>query len=733
MSLMLTESFIAFGTYNGSDAYDPSAGGPNAARAAYALNLARAGYGVYSPANTSADTSGGLVVRADPIDPDQHALVQSSAVSAGVSLGVSAAFKKKLPITDKQIIIGFGIFVPTEYVANVSSSTVPVFRMNAGIDSDVNWQAVGITPIYSAKECFRVANDLSIRWGTDAAQSSKKLVVGAMNYMEVRIDNATVSVWIDDQFVMQKAVSLVPQSVAFIFENNINAGAGGTNMSGNPGRWAISNMYHMVNDGVSPTVRLGPTTRVVGQRPDTDIDVRFIRPVAAPTNASVAAQDLVDQPTQQLQSTTVGDYDTYQTVGGVSGAKITSMAMVHAVGIKVLAANLEPDIHKVKPFTKYQNSGEGADNKPRELSLFSGATNAPTRTIRAMAIRPTDHSVWAVGDGSSIYRSGANGDITTWTRVQDLGDATVYNGIYMRPEDGAILIGATNDNHVRRVQPGSNVLDATLGNLTAGAFPVSFARSPDGTRYIAYTALTTSSFAVYSADPWAVAPAWNNMALATTPANVGGFGQVAIDGTGKQVLTAGVAQDYVYTPLAATGATVNSRAHGDTGLLYNAVTFDGVAFLIGATISDTNINGGPRIRRSTDTISWSLVTSAGSTTPGATQQLRFGASNTANQLSIFGGDAGSLIISNDGTNWRQLPRLTAQALYAGVSLPNGDFLIAGGAATMLRYTSSGADTALQPLAGYTMAYGSAAINPKTGNPWTPAEAAAGYFGVRLTS
>lgn len=741
MSLLLIESFYAFGTYNGSDAFDAAPGAANAARAANAANLARAGYPVFVPSNATADTSGGWLVRPDGVDPDMHALTHSSAVAPTVSLGVSAAFKKKLTLTDKQIIIGFGIFVPVEYVPNNSSSTVPVFRMNANVDSDVNWQAVGITPLNTAKECFRIANDLSIRWGTDAAQSSKKLNVGALNYMEVRIDTGNVSVWIDDTFVMQKSVSLIPQSVAFIFENNINANPLGTNMSGNPGRWALSNMYFMVNDGILPTVRLGPTTRVVGQRPDTDIDVRFIRPASAATNAEVAGQDLVDTPPKQLQSTTVGDYDTYQTVNAVTNAKVKSLAMVHAVGIKVLASNLEPDVHKIKPYAKFENSGEGADAKTKEFALMTGMPWG-TRTIRNMGVRPTDNCIFVIGDGEMIYRSGPNFDVSNWTRIIDTGTARSFWSMWFRA-DGSVLFGgpATNpalSGPLNWLPAGSDVLGAN-GNGTQAPGAAAIVLSPDGSKLVAFQGSgqggrwTNVNTAPGSANP--STGTWTLTApTGVDPTNNTGFVDAKLrpDNGLVMALQAG-ACDYVYINSTPAMTAYTARAHGDTGVAYTAMTHDGTAWLIGASSNDSALGGAPRIRRSTDANSFGAVTPLGSMNAGANQVLRRGASNIATQESIFVGDAGSMVMSMDGINWRQLPRLTTSALYAAVAMDNGDFLVAGAGGVMLRTVSPGTDTALQPLAGYTMTFGAAALNPKTGNPWTPEEAATAYFGVRLTT
>lgn len=724
MSLIHTESWGAFGSYNGTDAYSTEV---VAARNAHLANIARADYQVFASANTGDDTSGGFFIRPDPLYPTtRNALTHSSSAGSLVNLGVTAAVKKTLPITDKQIIIGFGLFIPADYVPNASNSTVPCFRMNVTIATDTGWYDNGYASVSAAKECFRVTDDLSVRWGVDAAQSSRKLKVGAMNYLEVRISAAEVSVWLDDAFLMQKAVSLVPQCAAFVFENNANADAGGTNMSGTPGRWALQHMYYMAVDGIAPQVRLGPTTRVYCSRPQTDVDVRFIRPAAAPTNASVAAQDIVDSPAQQLQSTTIGDFDTYGSTQ--SADEIRTMGLVHAVVSKALATNLEPDPHKIRPYVKYQNSGEGADAKTRELVTVISPTS---RTIRAMTVRASDGSVWLVGDGQSVYRSGPNFDLSTWTKVREVGDGVNYLSILY--DSGGILIGSS-DGNVHGVPPGSNTIDTVAGTSPARLNPIAaLFKSVDGTRYWGIFASGSNLTARYTTSPWS-STAWTAGPITNLPAAGSSFTYgPAITAGGRTLITRSSADDNVYVGNASNTSSVFVRPHGDSGVAYRALTWDGTQYLIGSTIYDGSIGGAPRIRRSLDTITWSLPTPAGSSLPGANVALNFGVSNTATGQSLFGGDQGGLTISADGINWRQLPRLTAKNLYAGVVLGNGDFLVGGQDGAMLRFNTPGADTTLYPLAGYKMAFGSSVFNPQTGAPWTPAEAADAQFGVRLTS
>jgi hypothetical protein len=103
------------------------------------------------------------------------------------------------------------------------------------------------------------------------------------------------------------------------------------------------------------------------------------------------------------------------------------------------------------------------------------------------------------------------------------------------------------------------------------------------------------------------------------------------------------------------------------------------------------------------------------------------------QESIFVGNAGAVVASLDGIEWRQMPRLTALNLLAAVCLPSGDFILGGQNGVLLRYGSPGKDSQLVPLSGYNMVVGTSVINPQTGAAWTPAEAADAQFGVRISS
>lgn len=726
MTAIYTESFVAFGQYNGSDEFSPAV---TSARLAHAANLRRAEFEVVLAANTSDATSGGLFVRDDPVAPGRSSLVHSAGSVAPGNNGVTAAFRRALPITDDPILIGFSVFIPADFVKSNAPSTVPCLRLAASTKADAAWSVLSLTPIYAAKECFRISQDLQVRWGTDAAQSSVTLAAGALNYVELEIGPNDVRVWVNDVFVLQKIVSLVPQSVGWIFENNINAGAG-TQMTGNAGRWAIGNMYWLTKDATFPNVRLGPSTRCIGSRPEVDADVRFSRPALAPTNASVAGQDLVENPPQVLQAQAIGDFDLYSST---QGDEVADMSLVHVVASKVLASNLEPETHYIRGVT---GDSSAADPKGRALKLL---VNKLPFNVYDMAIRPGTTTIYAVGSGSSIYKSGSNFDVSAWTPVYSDSTGFICTSITFTPDGRGIVGRNTNTGGaptllsvaVLIIAAGADVVTAGAGRNTGQATttPTDLIVAPDG-RIVTASNQSGGTTTLYMGNsvnggvsftsPGVIVPSPLGAGMTQLAKNnsriVGVFNQVA-----DSVLTSDDS-----------GATWSLRGHG-ASLLTQVATWDGIAFIIMGSTLDTANGGAPAGRRSFDASSWSALNFGGSNVVGAAAQALFAASNVSNQESIFGGTAGALLATKNGLDYRQLPRLTTASLRAGLVLPSGDFVISGDTGVLLTYATESKDTALVPFATYAMAFNSTIFNPVTGQKWTPVDAAVAQFGAKLTA
>lgn len=706
MGLVYTESFIAFEPITGDDSFVTA---NTNTRNAVAANLRRAGYQVVIGAQAAAASSGGFVTRADPVAPDRVALVHSSGVTTSAAGAVSAAIRKIIPVQSEPLIGGFSLFIPSEYVKAAAPSTVVVMRAVAAYAADANWQVIDVTTA-TPREVFRITADLLIKWGADAAMSSKVLTPGSMNYIEYRITDGEVRVWIDDTLVMQKTIPLKFESIGVVFEN----ATAGSLLANAAGRWAIGNWYNLVEDALAPNVRLGPTTRVIGVRPTTDVSVQFTKPVGAASNAAVAGQNLVDAPASSLQSVTVGDQDVYTSSVDTSGA---GGALVHAIAVKVLAANLESNPHALRPFIRTAAGVEVTDVRMRDYEVFAAITS---KSIMGIARRPTDGKVFAVGLGASVFATPANGNGRTWSGILDDGTAVVNRCIAFHT-DGVGVIGRS-DGKFMVFTAGVDtpvLVNPTVTNSNAINGIVAL---PNGT----FVAVGDAGQWLRSSTP-ATAGSWTKGTMPTTTSYpVGG---VACNAAGLLVAAINSASaSFQVCTSTDSGATWTGRGVGVTAG-YADVSYDGVQFIIASSSVPT------AFRKSSDGTSWTACSTLFNTAvAGGT--FNFIASDTTNGHSIagIGQSRGSFASSNNANDWRLHPQLGAGVNLNDACLTTaGNWLIVGDSGYLCSYTPMSVDNALTPLAGYLPTFNSAALNPTTGLPWTPAEASVSQFGMRLIS
>lgn len=714
MSLIHTESFIAFDPATSDDAYTPE---NTTMRNNVAAALRRAGYVVNIQNQSSAVTATGFVMRTDPVAPDRVNLVLSSAATQSQAGVVMAAIRKVFWSQAEAIIGGFSLYIPAEFVKSTAATTTPILRMAASHLADPDWSVMptGTTPNVNTKEVFRISPDLLVRWLADAPMSSKGVIPGRVNYVEYRISDGEVRVWIDDVLVMQKAVALNSEAIALIFENSVVTG--GTIMAGLPGRWAIGNWYNLIEDARAPNVRLGPTTRVIGVRPDTDIDVDFTPAIPAPKNANVAAQAIVDNPPNSLQSTTVGDLDVYATTKDTSTA---GGAMVHAVAVKVLAANLESNAHTLRPIVRSATGVEGVDVRPRAYRVLTPIPGG--RTLNAVARRPTDQRTFVVGTAHSVYSTPSNlgaapGSEPVWTQHADDNSANAYNGIAFRADGMGVLV--RTDGKIAVIMPGSN--DPVLVAVTNTTQLWAVAVMPNGT----FIAVGASSVVMRSATP-EVAASW---VRTTNVANT--MSSVAVSNTGR-ILVGSSNTNTVYTS-DDNGATWLPRTVGGVSAsnIFNYVTWDGSYFMT------AYLQNGGYNRRSADGITWGPMYTQNNTLGSGQATVSFMAADPAQGIAMMGGTRMTTTTKN-AFDWRVTTDHPANVnVKAAGTLANGDWLIVGFVNTAGSYVATlsnqSPDIPLTPLAGYQAAFNSSAVNPATGAPWTPLEASQAQFGMRLTS
>lgn len=378
MSLINTESFMQFLRYNGDDG-----AGANAVRIALKNALIAAGYSIYIPA---AGTQG-WVVRADPIYPDRNALVASSPSQ----YNEQSVIRVPLANTGATVIGGFSLFVPSTFVPTVPT---PEYNMLSVV---TNARAAGISPITSPNlatgEIFRISWDLSVRYGAEAPQSSKRIKPGRMAFIEYRITPTEFRVWVDDTLVLQKTIVASVETIALGFVS-WNPYAGSSSMFGLDGRWAISNWYNLIEDAQTPNVRLGPTTRVIGTLPGTDIDVHFKRPEGYASNAAVAALPIDPESNIVLTATAAGTQDIYT---GTAGGDVGSSDLVHAISVKLLAKNVDSVDHAIRPLML---AGNVEVTPPAQDPILT-----PSQTINARhtsTVNPATGEAWTPAAAAAV-------------------------------------------------------------------------------------------------------------------------------------------------------------------------------------------------------------------------------------------------------------------------------------------------------------------------------------------
>lgn len=723
MTVLHTESFVAFEAVNSTD--DTYTTANTNLRNAVAANLRRAGYLVSVQAQTSATTSAGFAIRPDPVNPDRNALFFSA---GGQSNAPGAALRKLMPqVNNEAIIGGFSLYIPPEFVKlpTPALSTASVFRMFGAALSDT----LSLTEAQNGngvamREIFRVLSDLRICWNTDAPQSQKTLTAGRINFIEYRLSANDIRVWVDDVLVLQKNLGLNVETIGFVFDQ-ASIASPGTNLVGAPGRWSLGNWYNLLEDAFAPNVRLGPTTRVIGVRPNTDVSTMFQRPTGYASNAAVVASNLVDAPPATLQSTSVGDQDIYRSTTDTTTA---SGKLIHAVAVKVLASNLESAPHAIRPLVRSDTGVESTTPKSREWRSLGAIS---TKQLNGVARRPTDGKIFAVGNSIALLvnsQEGAAG--TPWTLISDDGGAINYTAIAFRA-DGWGLIGRS-DGKLQAIPPGADVPSAPItpaGQTTST--PVNHIYFlPNGRPLIA----CNGSRMLYGQIG---ANSVIDVAANYTAVTVGG----GSSGSPRQITfspTLGTGNGRVFAATDASSGYANAYRSDDNGVtwtgLYNnlnmvfaTATWDAVA---GVFIMASH----PRadyIRRSTDGITWS-GTAAGSSTNGTNTGTPLGQITENGVTTVLGPNGYMVTSTNGGTDWRPIRPFTFSVRALCVAA-NGDYIGVGDNGQAVAYTAGSPDGALAPLGGYVPYYNATPLNPATGAAWTPAEASASQFGMRLTS
>lgn len=335
MSLLDMESWMLYQRYTGSD--DSASASNNAMRAAIATALRATGMEIYQ---SSVDF--GWVVRQHPVYPDRNGIAFSASAANN---GGNSIIRKRVAVGKSGTLLGgFSIFVPSSFLADpVTNPQYGYLNVFYGTAASNISKLVG-GPQLCPDELFRVRYDLKIGYGTEV-QSSKTITPGKQSYLEYRLTGTEFRVWLDDTLVLQKTIS---HSIETIAMGSLAWGgtAGYSPNAGPAARWAIADWYNLLEDAVEPNVRLGPSTRVVGVRPASDVAVQFARPSGYVSNAAVVALPFDPSASLFLKTDTVGAKDTYNAADDTATA---TASLVHGQMVKVLGQNVDSAAHTLTP------------------------------------------------------------------------------------------------------------------------------------------------------------------------------------------------------------------------------------------------------------------------------------------------------------------------------------------------------------------------------------------------
>lgn len=480
MSLITTESFGAFLARNGTYADLTT----QAVRDDVAAAATRMGHVSVS------GTTCAWVPTPDPVSPDRNALTINH---NAVSTSFRARHWIPIPPQTTPIIMGFSLFIPGTF-PDQTKQTYPLLTVSSLPADRIPAATTGDLVQF---ELFNLFQDLRV-YRNGVTQSQRTANRGGMSYFEMRIAPNSLRVWMDD---------------ALVYEDTTGAGLGGlmftswlyTGMQHGPfNRWSIGNIYAVSEDQRAPNVRLGPTTRVISRRPQVDIDVEFLRPPTAESNAAVVAVPIEGSPPKDtLQTETVGARDEYSTP---ASSAIAGATMVHGAVVRVLAGNLESAPHVIRPWI---GSGdmEGADDNQYELVL-KNTGRAGTGFTTASCVRQ-DGTIFIGGWGPSIYYSTDGGD--TWQVGFDgIGSSTVYS-MAVGP-DGTVraIINGTAANNSMLVCQGTDGPDVWNYEtipwaVTTGASTAVVAVSPTGV-WVAVGSVPTTIAIKAGSAAWTTTP-----------------------------------------------------------------------------------------------------------------------------------------------------------------------------------------------------------------------------------
>lgn len=233
--------------------------------------------------------------------------------------------------------------------------------------------------------------------GVESSGSAVSIQKDYDHYVEIEVDvtNQLINVWVDEILAAQP----VWQDAFNDFANGfcIRYCRGSSSNAGNTIRgYYVSDMYVIdAEDGVAPTGRLGASTRVIGELPDTDIDVEFSRPDGYDSNAEVVGTERTTQATPSvfLTGDGAGTQDLYSKAGSTIGQ---AAAIVYAVNVRSEFANGALASHTMAAVI-----GDGTNTAEQSYGTLANSDGWVSRN----GIFHTDPSgaAWTPGSAGATY------------------------------------------------------------------------------------------------------------------------------------------------------------------------------------------------------------------------------------------------------------------------------------------------------------------------------------------
>ena len=689
MSLLFTESFGAFVRRSGTAAELVT----NEVIAEMQASFARAGMTYLAHA-----TWGCAVVTADPVNPERSAFTFVPKQMGNIYSKVGWP----IPYQGKPIVFGFSLFIPSAWPDLARTAAYCLQAGTGPMHTTTN--ASGLSG-----ELFNIGHDLRIRRGSATPISQRQCVRGGMSYIECRYDGSTVRVWLDDALVLEETAVLMEGGMTLSYAPN---GATGLSL-GDHLRWSVANVYCLSEDEHAPNVRLGPTTRVIARRPAGDIDVQFMRPDNATSNAQVVAQDITSTlPAMSLQTESVGARDEYALP---VSPEISSALMVHGMMTKVVASNLESAPHMIRPWVK-SGTQEGADDFAWEfVQKVCPDISVP---LQSATVRE-DGTIFLCGTGPCIYTSQDGGD--TWRLRYNGATAVIANDITVGP-DGTVMACCSNGTILSNLPTDSldtwtSVASGTVTNLTA------IAVSPSGV-WVASSLTAAGNVVKLGAAAWKLqarnAAQWigwvDNKFLSLSGPNLW---QSPTGNDGSWIQNS-------FTATISNGITAGILPVGGRNIIPGTTTSNVSTMLV--TVLGTIPANNAGIATTTET------REVFRTTFGQVQGPCRGYVTAPDGLVLISASAGALYFTRDGYQFTTVlpPGIATSDGLGKPAYGNGQFIVpvlAGSRVLLLRKRAT--KRALLNADGYAMHTNVVTLDPATGLPWTPTAAAVASVGFTL--